>query len=208
MGIPFWRGEEPNNLFHSFFLILKLWFFSFCCWGFQSLRVVRGISDGSFREKMAHTKKKEMHAFLGRVALMENDGNRDKHPCLSDRMEVEISDVFFIKKSHRQSSNILVSWNLNRKQNQPMPVALTMNDGCFTRAKINPEPELKAISAKIAKYCKVYATKIISTNTEPKKTSYIKPTKNNRLQGSIRIFFPHFLFKHAHPAHTSSHLAR
>lgn len=129
-----------------------------------------------------------MHAFLGRVALMENDGNRDKHPCLSDRMEVEISDVFSLKKSHRQSSNILVSCNLNRKQNQPMPVALTMN-GCFTRAKINPEPELRAISAKIAKYCKVYATEIISTNTEPKKkTSYIKPTKNNRLQGSIRIF--------------------
>lgn len=60
-------------------------------------------------EKKWLTQKKEMHAFLGRVALMENDGNRDKHPCLSDRMEVEISDVFFIKKSHRQSSNILVS---------------------------------------------------------------------------------------------------
>lgn len=49
-------------------------------------------------EKKWLTQKKEMHAFLGRVALMENDGNRDKHPCLSDRMEVEISDVFSLKK--------------------------------------------------------------------------------------------------------------
>ena len=168
MGIHF-GGGGTNNLFHYFF-----WFWNsdFSLFAVEVWKITLGGAGNQWwflsRKNGSH-KKKEMHAFLGRVALMENDGNRDKHPCLSDGMEVEISDVFSSKKSHRQSSNILVSWNLNRKQNQPMPAALTMNDGCFTRAKHSPEPELRAISAKIAKYCKVYATKIISTNTEPKK---------------------------------------
>ena len=34
-------------------------------------------------------------ALLGGVALMENDGNRDKHPCLSDRKEKSAMFVLF-----------------------------------------------------------------------------------------------------------------